>query len=123
MTSLITDTRLSQAMMSSCLGDVSNMSALIRSKQNYANAPIHDPFVGRKPMVASTQTAQLVRLYTKTRGKYVAPRQQYLSHFLAQRRGGILVGDLEGLDRGVASVAITIQEQHSRAWHHIITDT
>jgi hypothetical protein len=52
----------------------------------------------------------------------VAPRQQYRSHFLAHRRGGILVGDLEGLDRGVASVAITFQGQHSSRGFHIISD-
>ena len=56
-------------------------------------------------ILASTQMAQVVILYTNTRGKYVAPKQQYLSHFRAQRRGGILEGDRED---GDASVAITL---------------
>ena len=69
------------------------------------NKPIQKLFVARNPIVASTQTAQVVILYTKTKGKYVAPKQQYRSHFLAHLRG-ILDGDRGGL-RG-ARVAITV---------------
>lgn len=38
--------------------------------------PIQTPLALINPMVASTHTAQVVILYTKTSGKYVAPRQQ-----------------------------------------------
>lgn len=55
-------------------------------------------------MLASTQIAHVVMLYTNTSGKYVAHRQQYRSTLRAHRRGGILVGDRGA---GDASVAIT----------------
>jgi hypothetical protein len=71
--------------------------------------PIQTLFEARKPTVASTKTAQLVRPYTKSSGKYFAPTQHHLSIFLAHLRG-ILLGDCEGL--GGARVAIT----GVRAW-------
>lgn len=45
---------------------------------------------GKKPIVDSTQTAQVVILYTKASGKYLNPRQQYRSHFLAHFRDILL---------------------------------
>ena len=38
----------------------------------------------KRPMVASTYTAHVVRLYTNASGKYVATAQQRRSHFRAQ---------------------------------------
>jgi hypothetical protein len=67
---------------------------------------------GRKPIVDSTQTAQVVMLYTKKRGKYVTPKQQYRSHFLANFRG-ILLGDCGG--PGGKRVAMIAQQAMSES--------
>lgn len=53
------------------------------------NIPIQtlSTLAGKKPIVVSTHTAQVVILYTKANGKYLNPSQQYRSHFLAHLRG------------------------------------
>jgi hypothetical protein len=67
---------------------------------------------GKKPIVDSTQTAQVVMLYTKKSGKYVTPKQQYRSHFLANFRG-ILLGDRGG--SGGKRVAMITQQAMSES--------
>jgi hypothetical protein len=55
-----------------------------------------------KPMFDITQTAHVLRLYTKARGKYVATAQQPRSHELAQDlsllREGLGGGEEEGVE-------------------------
>ena len=80
----------------------------------YEDIPIHalSTLAGRKPIMLSTHTAQVVMLYTKKRGKYVTPKQQYRSHFLANFRG-ILLGDCGG--PGGKRVAMIAQQAMSES--------
>lgn len=58
-----------------------------------------------RPMLASTYTAQVVRLYTKARGKYVAKAQHRRSILCAQlrslRRDAVGGGDEDGEYTGI----------------------
>lgn len=75
----------------------------------YEDIPIHalSTLAGRKPIKLSTHTAQVVMLYTKTRGKYLNANQQHRSHFLAHFRG-ILPDDCDG--SASESVAMAAQQ-------------
>jgi len=46
--------------------------------------PLHVLDPGKNPMPASTQTAHVVKPYTKTSGRQVTTEQQHRSHLLAQ---------------------------------------
>lgn len=70
-------------------------------------APVQAFLDGAKPIPASTHTAQEVRPYTNSSGKYVTAAQQYRSTFLAQpRRRIVREGDDGG--EGEPSVAMVI---------------
>lgn len=56
------------------------MIPLVRS-----HSPIHGLFDGVAPILTRTQTAQVVRPYTKASGKYLAHVQQHRSTLRAQR--------------------------------------
>lgn len=74
--------------------------------------PVQALGVGNKPIPASTQTAQVVKQYTKARGKYVTTLQQYRSHFLAQGFRRTFIGGGDGDDDG-ASVDIPARQTTS----------
>lgn len=51
------------------------------------DVPIQAVFFCRNPASDITQTAHVVKLYTKRSGKYFATAQQYCSHLIAQFLG------------------------------------
>ena len=85
----------------------------IIGNESMSISPLHPVCSARKPILASTQIAQVVSPYTKARGKYVATEQHALSQFLAQLLRPRLIGEDE-VDGEDNRVVILLQTCHER---------